>query len=249
MTPVLELRNVNAAYGAFRALFDVSISVTPGEAVAIVGANVAGKTTIARVASGLVAPTAGTVLIDGADRTGAAAFQFAQAGVAHAPEGRSVFSTLTVEENLTLSIRRIRGRRGVRSGLDAAFDLFPRLRERRSQTAGTLSGGEQRMLALARVLVDAPKLLIADELSLGLAPVVVEQTYASLAELCRAGTALLVVEQHVSHAMALCDRVVVLDHGSVSWSGPTAEAADRVQAFLYVDAEGSAGGSAGGRTQ
>ncbi len=241
MTPLLELRHVNAAYGAFRALFDVSISVAPGEAVAIVGANGAGKTTIARVASGLVAPSSGTVLVGGIDQTGAAAFRFAQAGVAHAPEGRSVFSTLTVEENLTLSIRRIRGRRGVRGGLDVAFDLFPRLRERRTQMAGTLSGGEQRMLALARVLVDAPKLLIADELSLGLAPLVVEQTYASLAELRRAGTALLVVEQHVSHALALCDRVVVLDHGSVSWSGPTAEAADRVQAFLYVDAEGSAG--------
>ncbi len=238
MTAVLELDHVEASYGAFRSLFDVSFSVDPGEAVAIVGANGAGKTTIARVASGLVAPASGAVRVEGRDVTNAPAFAFARAGVAHAPEGRSVFSTLTVEENLALSIRRVRGRRGLRGGLDAAFEMFPRLQERRGQLAGTLSGGEQRMLALARVLVDAPKLLIADELSLGLAPLVVEQTYASLAELRRAGTALLVVEQHVSHALALCDRVIVLDHGSVSWSGPSAEATDRVQAFLYAESGG-----------
>jgi branched-chain amino acid transport system ATP-binding protein len=236
VTTVLELRNVNASYGAFRALFDVSLSVAPGEAVAIVGANGAGKTTIARVASGLVAPTAGVVRINDRDMSNTATFEFARAGVAHAPEGRSVFSTLTVEENLVLSIHRIRGRRGVSGGLEVAYELFPRLRERRSQMAGTLSGGEQRMLALARVLVDAPKLLIADELSLGLAPLIVEQTYASLAALREAGTALLVVEQHVSHALALCDRVIVLDHGSVSWAGPSADAGERVKAFLYVDA-------------
>lgn len=235
MTPVLELRNIDASYGAFRALFDVSVAVAPGEAVAVVGSNGAGKTTIARVASGLVKPNAGRVLIDGIDVTSQRAFTFARAGVAHAPEGRSVFSTLSVEENLILSIRRIRGRRGVSAGLNQAFDLFPRLAGRRTQLAGTLSGGEQRMLALARVLVDAPKLLIADELSLGLAPLIVEQTYACLAELRRAGTALLVVEQHVSHALALCDRVVVLDHGSVSWDGQTHEAHDHVRAFLFVN--------------
>lgn len=237
MTPVLELQHVNASYGAFRSLFDVTISVAPGEAVAIVGANGAGKTTIARVASGLVQPAAGVVLVDGNDMTGAPAFEFARAGVAHAPEGRSVFSTLTVEENLSLSIRRIRGRKGVRSGLDVAFELFPQLAERRSQLAGTLSGGEQRMLALARVMVDRPQVLIADELSLGLAPLIVEHTYNSLAALRQAGTALLVVEQHVSHALALCDRVVVLDHGSITWSGPTIDVGDRLQAFLYVNAD------------
>lgn len=240
MTPVLELQHVNASYGAFRSLFDVSISVAPGEAVAIVGANGAGKTTVARVASGLVAPASGVVLVEGNDLTGTQAFEYARAGVAHAPEGRSVFSTLTVEENLSLSIRRIRGRKGVRGGLDVAFELFPQLAERRSQVAGTLSGGEQRMLALARVMVDPPKILIADELSLGLAPLIVEHTYNSLAVLRQAGTALLVVEQHVSHALALCDRVVLLDHGSVTWSGPTADVGDRLQAFLYLNADASA---------
>lgn len=235
MTAVLEFRDVEAGYGAFRSLFGVSFTVGAGEAVAVVGANGAGKTTVARVASGLVAASAGSVHVEGVDMTRARAFSFARAGVAHAPEGRSVFATLTVEENLVLSFRRTRGRGGVRSGLDTAYELFPRLQERRAQTAGTLSGGEQRMLALARVLVDTPKLLIADELSLGLAPLIIEQTYQSLARIRAAGTALLVIEQHVSHALALCDRVVVLDHGSVSWSGPTAQAADRVQAFLHLD--------------
>ena len=231
-----ELHDVSASYGPFRALFDVSLAVAPGEAVALLGPNGAGKTTMARVASGLIAPTAGRVLVDGEDVTGKRAYEFARRGVAHAPEGRSVFATLSVEENLTLSIRRMRGRAGVQAGLDHAYDLFPALAQRRGQTAGTLSGGEQRMLSMARVLVDAPKLLIADELSLGLAPVIVEQTYESLRRLRENGTALLVIEQHVSHALALCDRVGILDHGSMSWLGPVAEAMDRVQAQLSFSA-------------
>ncbi len=236
MSAAFELRNVDANYGAFRALFDVSLTIEAGEAVALVGPNGAGKTTIARVASGLIAPNSGTIWVDGVDLTGKPAYEFARAGVAHAPEGRSVFGTLTVEENLVLSINRIRGRKGVRAGLDQAFELFPRLDERRGQVAGTLSGGEQRMLAMARVLVDAPKLLIADELSLGLAPTIVDRTYESLAQLHAAGTALLVIEQHVSHALELCDRVVVMEHGAPSWAGPAADATERVQAFLYAAA-------------
>ena len=212
----------------------MSLTIEAGEAVALVGPNGAGKTTIARVASGLIAPNSGTIWVDGVDLTGKAAYEFARAGVAHAPEGRSVFGTLTVEENLVLSINRIRGRKGVRAGLEQAFELFPRLDERRGQVAGTLSGGEQRMLAMARVLVDAPKLLIADELSLGLAPTIVDRTYESLAQLHAAGTALLVIEQHVSHALELCDRVVVMEHGAPSWAGPAADATERVQAFLYA---------------
>lgn len=238
MTSVLELRSVDAGYGAFRSLFDVSLAVAPGSAVALVGPNGAGKTTIARVASGLVAPSSGSVLVADHDMTGRPAYLYARAGVAHAPEGRSVFATLTVEENLVLSIRRVRGRGGVHAGLDRAYELFPILRDRRNQVAGTLSGGEQRMLAMARVLVDSPKVLVADELSLGLAPLIVEQIYESLTRLREAGTSLLVIEQHVAHALALCDRVVVLDHGSVSWSGRSADAADRVRATLQAAAPG-----------
>jgi branched-chain amino acid transport system ATP-binding protein len=232
--PVLELRDVTAGYGPFRALFGVSLTVGSGEALALVGPNGAGKTTVARVASGLVVPTAGAILVDGVDVTGSRPYEVVRAGVAHAPEGRSVFATLTVEENLTLSFRRSRGRSGVRSGLDQAFELFPALGQRRRQTAATLSGGEQRMLSMARVLVEEPKLLIADELSLGLAPIVVEQIYESLQRLRAGGTALLVVEQHVGHALRLCDRVAMLDHGSVSWVGASADAADRVTTQLFV---------------
>jgi branched-chain amino acid transport system ATP-binding protein len=228
--PVLALEEVEAAYGPFRALFGVSLAIAAGEAVALLGANGVGKTTVARVASGLVEPTAGRVLVAGNDLTGAPAFRFARAGVAHAPEGRSVFASLTVQENLRLSFRRSRGRAGVRPALEEAFARFPVLGERREQLAGTLSGGQQRMLSLARVLVESPAVLVADELSLGLAPIVVDEIYRELARLREEGTALLIVEQHVSHALALCDRVVVLDHGTVAWSGAASEAEDRVLA-------------------
>jgi len=233
MTAVLELRDVTAAYGPFRALFGVTLSVGPGEALALLGANGAGKTTVARVASGLVAPTGGTVHVDGADMTGAAAWRFATAGVAHAPEGRSVFATLTVEENLALAFRQSRGRGGIRSGLEEAYELFAVLGARRNQVAGTLSGGEQRMLAMARVLVEPPKVLVADELSLGLAPKIVDEVYDSLGRLREHGTALLVVEQHVTHALSLCDRVAVLDHGTVGWEGASSDAIDRVAAEVF----------------
>jgi branched-chain amino acid transport system ATP-binding protein len=234
--PMLELRDVHAAYGPFRALFGVSLSVGRGEAVALLGPNGAGKTTVARVASGLVAPTSGSVLVNGADLTAEAPHRFARCGVAHAPEGRSVFATFTVEENLTLSFRRVLGRRSVEDGLARAFELFPRLGERRKQLAGTLSGGEQRMLSLARVLVESPPVLVADELSLGLAPVIVDEVYKTLAAIRSHGTSLLIVEQHVGHALELCDRVALLDHGSITWEGDAAGAADVVVHHLFEEA-------------
>ena len=235
MSPALALSSVSAAYGPFRALFDVSLTVGPGEAVALVGSNGAGKTTVARVASGLVGPTSGTVEVDGVDMTGRRTYAFARAGVAHATEGRSVFGSLSVEENLTLSFRRVFGRRGVRSRLDQAYEMFPILGRRKDQHAGTLSGGEQRMLSMSRVVVEKPKLLIADELSLGLAPIIVDELYVSLERLRSEGTALLVVEQQVTHALGLCDRVVVLEHGAVSWSGASGDATEVVaQSFKPV---------------
>lgn len=234
MTAALELQHVSAGYGPFHALFDVSLAVQPGEAVALLGPNGVGKTTVARVATGLVAPTEGAVVVEGVDMTGRPVHRYRRAGIVHAPEGRSVFATLTVEENLTLSFRASRGRSGVAAGLEQAFELFPALASRRRQVAGTLSGGEQRMLAMARVLVEAPKLLVADELSLGLAPIVVDEVYASLDRLRDEGTALLIVEQHVGHALALCDRVLLLDHGSVTWEGAAADAADRVVTAVFA---------------
>lgn len=232
MSAVLELRSVCAAYGPFRALFDVSLSVGRGEAVALVGPNGSGKTTVARVASGLLPPSAGSVWVDGTDMTSSRTYQYARAGVAHAPEGRSVFATLSVEENLSLSFRRVFGRSGTRGALERAFELFPVLERRRDQVAGTLSGGEQRMLSMARVMVEVPRVLIADELSLGLAPLVVDELYATLGRLRDEGTSLLIVEQQVVHALDLCDRVLMLDHGAVAWQGSSEEAHDVVaQAF------------------
>jgi branched-chain amino acid transport system ATP-binding protein len=233
MTELLELTNVSAAYGPFRALFDVSVAIRPGEAVALLGANGVGKTTIARVATGLLAPSSGAVVFDGTDLTGAAAYRFARAGVAHAPEGRSVFATLSVEENLRLSFRRSKGRAGVRDAIERAFGLFPALGDRRRQVAGTLSGGQQRMLAMARVIIEEPRLLVADELSLGLAPIIVDEVYRNLERLKQSGCALLIVEQHVGHAIALCDRAVVLDRGRITWTGPADQASDRIARSLF----------------
>jgi branched-chain amino acid transport system ATP-binding protein len=230
--PVLELRDVDASYGPFRAIFGISLTLERGAVLALLGSNGAGKTTIARVCSGLVKPTAGEVFCDGVDMTGERPYRFARRGVVCAPEGRSVFASLTVSENLELTFRRSRGRNGVREALDEAFTLFPRLGERRRQVAGTLSGGEQRMLSLARVMVEQPHLLIADELSLGLAPIVVDEVYATLARIRDAGTTLLIVEQHVHHALAIADNAIVLVKGEVAYSGPVSELGD-LQARVF----------------
>ncbi len=160
------------------------------------------------------------MLVGGHDLTGHEAHDFARAGIAHAPEGRSVFATLSVEENLVLPFRRQFGRAGQGPALEKAYELFPRLGERRRQEAGSLSGGEQRMLTLARVLVLEPKLLIADELSLGLAPIITNEVYDVLRRILGGGTALLVIEQQVDHALALADHVIVLERGQITSSGP-----------------------------
>jgi branched-chain amino acid transport system ATP-binding protein len=232
---LLELRNIDAAYGPFRAIFDVSFVLPRGRVLALLGSNGAGKTTIARICSGLVAPTAGKVLIAGEDVTGRRAYRYARLGVVHAPEGRSVFASLSVEENLELTFRRSRGRAGVKDAVDEAFTLFPRLRERRRQIAGTLSGGEQRMLSLSRVIVEKPRLLIADELSLGLAPIVVDEVYRTLEQIRDSGTTLLIVEQHVHHALGIADDAIVLVKGEVAYAGPVSELGDLQSRVLGGD--------------
>jgi branched-chain amino acid transport system ATP-binding protein len=232
VAPMLDVRSVDAGYGPFRAVFDVSFSVERGTVLALLGANGAGKTTIARVVSGLVPVTSGTIALDGRDITKLKAWRIASLGVMQAPEGRSVFGSLTVEENLTLDFRRSLGRRGVAGGLDRAYELFPRLRDRRRQLAGSLSGGEQRMLSLARVLVREPKLLVVDELSLGLAPLLVEEVYATLERVRDAGTTLLIIEQYVDHALGIADNVVLLRHGEVIYSGSAREVGDISERLL-----------------
>ena len=230
--PLLELRDVDAAYGPFRALFGVSFEIPEGHALALLGGNGAGKTTIARVVSGLLPVTSGSVTFDGIDISHLPSWRVAPLGIVHAPEGRSVFSTLTVQENLTLDFRRNLGRDGVRPGLEKAYELFPRLGERRKQLAGTLSGGEQRMLALARVLVRPPRLLVVDELSLGLAPLIIDEVYENLDTVRKSGTTLLIIEQYVGHALQIADSVVVLQHGTVEYAGSVADLGDISERLL-----------------
>jgi branched-chain amino acid transport system ATP-binding protein len=234
--PALALEHVSASYGRYRALFDVSLVVAAGGATALIGPNGAGKSTVARVATGLVPVTSGRLVVGGRDVTGWPAWRIARLGVAHAPEGRPVFATLDVEDNLLLTFRRAAGRKAATEALERAYERFPRLAERRRQVAGTLSGGEQRMLALARVLAIPPRVLVVDELSLGLAPRVVEDVYRALAEVRAAGTSLLVVEQQVPRALRLADDVVILRKGGVVHSGPAAELEDAAGTMLPAQA-------------
>jgi branched-chain amino acid transport system ATP-binding protein len=229
---LLEVDHVSAAYGPFRAIFDVSFVVPEGSAVALLGANGSGKSTVARVCTGLVPASSGRVLLDGRDVTGLPAWRIARLGIAHAPEGRSVFASLSVEENLALTFRQALGRQGMGAAIERAYASFPRLGERRRQNAGTLSGGEQRMLSLARVLAHPPRLLVVDELSLGLAPVVVDEVFETLARIRAAGTSVLVVEQHVGRALELADHAVLLSKGQVVHQGRVDELGDLVDRLL-----------------
>ncbi len=231
-SPVLELDQVSASYGRFRALFDVSFSVEAGRVTALLGRNGAGKSTVARVATGLVSPSSGRILISGEDVTGEPAWKIVGRGVAHAPEGRPVFATLDVEDNLRLTFFRQLPRKQVQAAIDRAYERFPRLAERRGQLAGTLSGGEQRMLALARVLAVPPKLLVVDELSLGLSPRVVDEVFRALREIRDSGSALLVVEQQVTRALELAEHVCVLRKGRVVFDGPTSEVSNELASEL-----------------
>lgn len=229
---VLVVDHVSAAYGPYRALFDVSFRVKPGGLLALVGSNGAGKSTVARVVSGLVSATSGTIALDGADITSVPAYRIARLGMAHVVEGRGVFSTLTVEENLTLAFRCRAGRKLLAANLERAYAAFPILGERRKQLAGRLSGGQQRLLSLAKVLVVPPKVLIADELSLGLAPVVVDAVYDGLKEINKNGTALVVVEQQVGRVLALANQAVVLDRGSVCYDGDPSGAGKAIEEIM-----------------
>jgi branched-chain amino acid transport system ATP-binding protein len=236
--PALELRDVSAAYGRFRALFGVSMSVPAGSVTALVGSNGAGKSTIARVASGLVPVSSGRIFFAGEDVTGLSTWRLVRLGMAHAPEGRSVFATLDVEDNLRLTFIRALGRKRAGEALERAYARFPGLADRRRQLAGTLSGGEQRMLALARVLAVPPKLLLVDELSLGLAPRVVDDVYRALREIRDAGTSLLVIEQQLPRALELAEQLVVLRKGRVIESGPVGELSDLARELLPDSTEG-----------
>ncbi|MGA2474335.1 MAG: ABC transporter ATP-binding protein [Acidimicrobiales bacterium] len=229
---ILEVAHVSASYGPYRALFDVSFSIPAGGVVALIGSNGAGKSTVARTITGLVTATDGSVRFAGTDVTRTSTWRIARLGMAHVVEGRGIFSSLTVEENLVLVFRQRAGRTSVAENLARAYEAFPILGERRKQAAGTLSGGQQRLLSLAKVLVVPPKLLVADELSLGLAPVVVDVVYEGLKAINRNGTAMLVVEQQIDRALKLASKALVLDRGRVAYDGSPAGAASAVDQLL-----------------
>jgi branched-chain amino acid transport system ATP-binding protein len=229
---LLELVDVSSAYGPFRAIFGVSFSLPEGSATALLGPNGAGKSTVARICTGLVPVTSGQLWFAGQNITGLPAWRIARMGIAHAPEGRSVFSSLTVEENLVLTFRQALGRKHMQEGIDRAYEAFPRLGERRRQSAGTLSGGEQRILSLAKVLAHPPRLLVVDELSLGLAPIVLDDVFRILGDIRQAGTSLLIVEQHVGRALQVSDHAVLLNQGQVVHHGRVDELGDAIDQLL-----------------
>jgi len=216
---MLTLEGITAGYGDTTVLRDVRLSVPPARVVALIGANGAGKTTLLRVASGLLRPRAGRLLVDGDDRTGSLPEALAASGVCHVPEGRGVFPSLTVRENLRLFCAPGQERQGI----ERAVEAFPRLGERIDQVAGTMSGGEQQMLALARAYVGRPRVVLLDEVSMGLAPRVVDEIFAFLARLAAEGVALLLVEQYVTKALAIADHVYTLSRGRIAFAGEPAE--------------------------
>lgn len=228
---MFSLRHVSAGYDDSTVLRDVSVQVPRGSVVALLGPNGAGKTTLLRVASGLLQPTAGDVLIDGRSLVGASPDVFARAGVCHIPEGRGIFRSLSVRDNLLVQARTSR-----REAIDRAVDAFPRLGERLDQRAGTMSGGEQQMLALARAYLSEPPYVFLDEVSLGLAPLIVDEIFLFLRHLAEGGATLLLVEQYVSRALAIADFVFMMNQGQVVFAGEPCELDEDAVFRAYVGA-------------
>jgi branched-chain amino acid transport system ATP-binding protein len=233
---VLEVSELGVRYGAIRAVHDVSLQAGKGELIAILGANGAGKSSTLKCIAGALKASAGTIRLDGHDVTSAKPEQMVRLGVAMVPETRDVFPDLTVSENLTLgSYIHRRSRAEVESTRERMLSLFPRLRERARQAAGTLSGGEQQMLVIARALMSRPKLLLLDEPSLGLAPVVVDTIFEMIAELKRSGLTIALVEQNAAMALSVADRAYVMRLGRIAAEGPAAEiAANTDLGALYL---------------
>ena len=217
--PLLSVRSLSAAYGRVTALWDVSFDVSEGETVTLVGSNGAGKTTTLRTLSGLLPAAGGSVTFDGRDLTRLRSDEIVALGVVHAPEGRQLWPGMTVEENLELGAYHPRARAKRRESLERAYALFPRLKERRNQSAGTLSGGEQQMCAIARGLMALPRLLMLDEPSLGLAPRLVSEVFQTIVRLQREGITVLLVEQNVMRALEIADHGYVLELGRTVLAG------------------------------
>jgi branched-chain amino acid transport system ATP-binding protein len=225
---MLRADSLDVRYGLSRALFDVSLEMPTGSMVALLGPNGAGKSTLARALSGLVPVTSGRIEVGGEDVTGWPAHRMSRAGLTYIPEGRGVFPGLTVMDNLRMAVRQAGGRSEREASITRAIDLFPVLGRRRAQRAGSLSGGEQQMLALARALAVDPKVVIADEMSLGLAPLVVDAVFDGLDAARRSGITVLLIEQFIHRALAMADHCVILTRGRVGWAGPADKAGAEV---------------------
>ena len=240
-SPLLAVDGLEVAYGKIRAVKGISFTVAPGAVVTLIGANGAGKTTTLRTLSGLLSPAAGTVSFEGRRIDGVPAHQIVERGIAHVPEGRRIFPRMTVRENLELGAFTRAGRAPAgeqAADLDRVFALFPVLAERRGQAGGTLSGGEQQMLAIGRAMMSRPRLLMLDEPSMGLSPIMMNLIFTTLAELKAQGTTILLVEQNAQAALALADRAYVIETGSVVLEGSAADlsASEQVRkAYLGED--------------
>jgi branched-chain amino acid transport system ATP-binding protein len=226
---MIRLSGVSASYRSVPAIREVDIEIGEGDAVGLLGANGAGKSTTLRAISGLVRLTAGNIVFEGQDLAALAPYRIAELGIAHVPEGRQVFPEMTVHENLEMGSYTRRAKAQRPRSLELVYGIFPRLAERRTQLAGTMSGGEQQMLAIGRGLMLRPRLLMLDEPSLGLAPVMCDVTFEKIAEIHRMGTAILLVEQNVSRALSLVQRAYVLESGTVTLQGASAELANNAQ--------------------
>ncbi len=223
---MLELTELNVSYGSIRAVRGASLTVKDGEIVALIGANGAGKSTILKTISGLMKPSGGAIVLDGKPIGGLPAEKIVELGVIHVPEGRQIFSSMTVTENLRLGAYALRDQTEIARRMEEAFELFPVIRERKKQLAGTLSGGEQQMLAIGRGLMANPKLLLLDEPSLGLSPLLTQQVFDVLGNLRKRGTTMLLVEQNACEALEISDRAYVLETGVVALEGPSRELLD-----------------------
>jgi branched-chain amino acid transport system ATP-binding protein len=234
---VLTIEGVSAGYAGVAVLRDVSLVVPSSSVVALLGPNGAGKTTLLRVASGLLRPAAGRVTLDGADVTGLSPHQLAARGLCHVPEGRGVFPPLTVRENLVL----FSAAGAEKAAIERAVDVFPRLADRLEQSAGTMSGGEQQMLALARAYISGAPVILLDEVSMGLAPVVVDAIFEFLERVAQEGTSLLIVEQYVNKALAIADYAYILGRGRITFAGDASELVDEDVFHRYLGIEVGAG--------
>ena len=220
---LLEVRGLKVAYGGINAVKGIDLDVRAGELVALIGANGAGKTTTLKALSGLLTPAAGSVRYDGQDVTGTPAYQLVRRGLALVPEGRGVFARLTVEENLAMGAYIRDDKTAIAADCERAYTTFPRLAERRSQLAGTLSGGEQQMLAIGRALLGKPKLLLLDEPSMGLSPIMVQKIFATVRRIADQGVTILLVEQNAKLALEISSRAYVMESGSITLTGPAHE--------------------------